>query len=39
MKNSGLIKLSDDFWLKMPFDECSVAMGFEVEKLSGEAAL
>ena len=24
---------------KMPLDECSAAMGFEVEKLSGNAAL
>ena len=27
------------FISKMPFDECSAAMGFEVEKLSGNAAL
>ena len=30
MKFSDLIKLSDDFWLKMPLDECSAAMGFQV---------
>ena len=30
MKFSDLIKLSDDFWLKMPLDECSAAMSFQV---------
>ena len=28
MKFSDLIKLSDDFWLKVPFDKGSAAMGY-----------
>ena len=39
MKFSDLIKISDYFLLKMPLYKCSAAMGFEVEKLSGNAAL
>ena len=30
MKFSDLIKLSDDFWLKMPLDKGPAAMGFQV---------
>jgi len=32
MKISDLIKISDDFWLKMPLDECSAAMDFEIKE-------
>ncbi len=30
MEISDLIKLSDDFWLKMPFDKSSAAMSLQV---------
>ena len=32
MKISDLIKISDDFLLKMPLDECSAAMNFEIKE-------
>ena len=37
MKFSDLIKLSDDFWLKMPLDECSAAMGFEIKEIKRQS--
>ena len=37
MKFSDLIKLSDDFWLKMPLDECSAAMGFQVKEIKRQS--
>ena len=38
-ENFRLNQNIDDFLLKMPFDKGSAAMSFEVEKLSGNAAL
>ena len=34
---SGWIKLSDDFLSKMPFDECSAAMGFEIKEIKRQS--